>query len=133
MKKWLVRALCCSVIAGAMTTPVQAADQDYRLVTVAGYLHFYLLNLNACEDFHPSVRPAAFAAEQRLYPWLAKLEAKTKSSIDASVISDVVRKRRDALNVQINEGDFTAEHCQAVIKLLDGNGLDQTLLKSLEE
>lgn len=133
MKKWFTRVLCCSALVGAIASPVQAADQDYRLVTVAGYLHFYLLNLNACEDFHPSVRPAAFAAEQRLYPWLAKLEAKTKSSIDASVISDVVRKRRDALNHQINEGDFTVEHCQAVIKLLDGNGLDQTLLKSLEE
>jgi hypothetical protein len=132
MKKWLAGALLCSAFTAGITTSVQAADQDYKLVTVAGYLHFYLLNLNACEDFHPSVRPAAFAAEQNLYPWLAKLDAKTKNSIDASVISDVVRKRRDALNTQINEGDFTVEHCQAVVKLLSGNGLDQTLLKSLE-
>lgn len=132
MKKWLAGAFLCSAFTAGMTTSVQAADQDYKLVTVAGYLHFYLLNLNACEDFHPSVRTAAFTAEQSLYPWLAKLDAKTKNSIDASVISDVVRKRRDALNAQINEGDFTVEHCQAVVKLLSGNGLDQTLLKSLE-
>jgi hypothetical protein len=132
MKKWLAGALLCGAFTAGMATSVQAADQDYKLVTVAGYLHFYLLNLNACEDFHPSVRTDAFAAEQTLYPWLAKLDAKTKNSIDASVISDVVRKRRDALNAQINEGDFTVEHCQAVVKLLSGNGLDQTLLKSLE-
>jgi opacity protein-like surface antigen len=128
MKKWLLTSL----VAASLSCSVQAADQDYKLVTVAGYLNFYLLNLNACEDFHPSVRKAAFDAEQSLYPWLEKLDARTKNSIDASVISDVVKKRRNALNVQINEGDFTLEHCQAVIKLLSGDGLDKTLLKNLD-
>lgn len=128
MKKWLLTSL----VAASLSCSVQAADQDYKLVTVAGYLNFYLLNLNACEDFHPAIRKAAFDAEQSLYPWLEKLDARTKNSIDASVISDVVKKRRNALNAQINEGDFTLEHCQAVIKLLSGDGLDKTLLKNLE-
>ncbi|WP_306523596.1 hypothetical protein [Rheinheimera sp.] len=128
MKKWLLTSL----VAAGLSCSVQAADQDYKLVTVAGYLNFYLLNLNACEDFHPQVRKAAFDAEQTLYPWLEKLDMRTKNSIDASVISDVVKKRRNALNAQINEGDFTLEHCQAVIKLLSGDGLDKTLLKNLE-
>ena len=128
MKKWLLTSL----VAAGLSCSVQAADQDYKLVTVAGYLNFYLLNLNACEDFHPSIRKAAFDAEQSLYPWLEKLDARTKNSIDASVISDVVKKRRNALNAQINEGDFTLEHCQAVIKLLAGDGLDKTLLKNLD-
>lgn len=128
MKKWLVGCL----LSAAVISPVQAADQDFKLVTVASYLHFYLLNLNACQDFHPSIRATALKAEQSLYPLLEKLDAKTKTSIDASVLSDIVLKRRAALNVQISEGDFTIEHCQAVIKLLDGNGLDQTLLKNLD-
>lgn len=128
MKKWLLTSL----VAAGLSCSVQAADQDYKLVTVAGYLNFYLLNLNACEDFHPQVRKAAFDAEQSLYPWLEKLDMRTKNSIDASVISDVVKKRRNALNAQINEGDFTLEHCQAVIKLLSGDGLDKTLLKNLD-
>ena len=91
MKKWCLAGLLLTSML-----PVQAADQDYKLVTVAGYLNFYLLNLNACEDFHPQVRKAAFDAEQSLYPWLEKLDARTKNSIDASVISDVVKKRRNA-------------------------------------
>ena len=128
MKKWVI----ASLMAASLGTSVQAADQDYKLVTVAGYLNFYLLNLNACQDFHPSVRHAAFEAEKSLYPWLDKLDNKTKNSIDASVISDVVKKRRDALNAQINEGDFTVDHCQAVVKLLSGDGLDKTLLKNLD-
>ena len=98
MKKWCLAALLASSLL-----PAQAADQDYKLVTVAGYLNFYLLNLNACEDFHPVVRQSAYDAEKLLYPWLDKLDAKTKSSIDASVISNVVKKRRDALNSQIND------------------------------
>lgn len=128
MNKWVI----ASLMAASLGTTVQAADQDYKLVTVAGYLNFYLLNLNACQDFHPSVRHAAFEAEKSLYPWLDKLDNKTKNSIDASVISDVVKKRRDALNAQINEGDFTVDHCQAVVKLLSGDGLDKTLLKNLD-
>ena len=128
MKKLFI----ASVLAASMGSSVQAADQDYKLVTVAGYLNFYLLNLNACQDFHPSVRHAAYDAEKSLYPWLDKLDAKTKNSIDASVISDVVRKRRDALNAQINEGDFTVEHCQAVVKILAEDGLDKTLLSAIE-
>jgi hypothetical protein len=128
MKKLFI----ASLLAASMGSSVQAADQDYKLVTVAGYLNFYLLNLNACQDFHPSVRHAAYDAEKSLYPWLDKLDAKTKNSIDASVISDVVKKRRNALNAQIIEGDFTVDHCQAVVKLLTGDGLDKTLLKNLD-
>ena len=127
MKKWCLAALLASSLL-----PAHAADQDYKLDTVAGYLNFYLLNLNACEDFHPAVRQSAYEAEKLLYPWLDKLDSKTKSSIDASVISNVVKKRRDALNSQINDNDFTVEHCQAVIKLLTDGGLDKTLLKSLD-
>ena len=127
MKKWFL----AGVLAGVLL-PAHAADQDYKLVTVAGYLNFYLLNLNACEDFHPSTRQAAYDAEKILYPWLDKLDAKTKSSIDASVIGDVVKKRRSALNSQIDDNDFTVEHCHAVIKLLTDGGLDKTLLKTLD-
>jgi hypothetical protein len=127
MKKWCLAGLLLSSLL-----PVQAADQDYKLVTVAGYLNFYLLNLNACQDFHPSVRKDAYVAESTLYPWLEKLDAKTKGSIDSGMLNSVVQKRRDALNAQIKEGDFTIDHCQAVIKLLTADGLDKTLLKSIE-
>lgn len=127
MKKWCLAGLFLSSLL-----PVQAADQDYKLVTVAGYLNFYLLNLNACQDFHPSVRKDAYVAESTLYPWLEKLDAKTKGSIDSGMLNSVVQKRRDALNAQIKEGDFTIDHCQAVIKLLTADGLDKTLLKSIE-
>ena len=127
MKKWCLAGLFLSSLL-----PVQAADQDYKLVTVAGYLNFYLLNLNACQDFHPSVRKDAYFAESTLYPWLEKLDAKTKGSIDSGMLNSVVQKRRDALNAQIKEGDFTIDHCQAVIKLLTADGLDKTLLKSIE-
>lgn len=127
MKKWFLAGLLMSSLV-----PAQAADQDYKLVTVAGYLNFYLLNLNACQDFHPGVRKAAYSAESTLYPWLDKLDAKTKGSIDIGMLNDVVQKRRDALNAQIKEGDFTVDHCNAVIKLLTADGLDKTLLKALD-
>jgi hypothetical protein len=127
MKKWCLAGLLLSSLL-----PVHSADQDYKLVTVAGYLNFYLLNLNACQDFHPSVRKDAYAAESTLYPWLDKLDAKTKGSIDSGMLNSVVQKRRDALNAQIKDGDFTIDHCHAVIKLLTADGLDKTLLKAIE-
>lgn len=127
MKKICLAALLFSSV------PVSAAGQDYQLVTVASYLNFYLLNLNACEDFHPAVRKEAYAAEQLLYPWLEKLDNRTSGSIDVSLLSAVVQKRRDALNQQIKDGDFTLDHCKAVVKLLTGDGLDKTLLKALEK
>lgn len=126
MKKICLAALLFSSVS------THAAAQDYQLVTVASYLNFYLLNLNACEDFHPAIRKDAYAAEQLLYPWLDKLHQRADGSMDVSILNDVVQKRREALNQQIKEGDFTLEHCQAVVKLLTGDGLDKTLLKALE-
>lgn len=126
MNKWIAG------LVFSLALPAQAADQDFKLVTVASYLNFYLLNLNACEDFHGSLRQQAYDAEKILYPWLEKLDAKTKGSIDASVLAKEVQKRRDALNMQIKEGDFTLDHCRAVVKLLTEDGLDKTLLASLQ-
>ena len=71
-------ALCLS--SATLSSAVKADTVDYQYLTVAGYLNFYLLNLNACQDFHPSVRHAAYDAEKSLYPWLDKLDAKTKNS-----------------------------------------------------
>jgi hypothetical protein len=130
MKKWASALIAAAVFS---TTAV-ANTQDYKLVTVAGYLNFYLLNLNACEDFHPSVRSAAYEAEKSLYPFLQKLYNKM-GGVDGSnqkMVSDIVMKRRNMLNTQIAEGDFTVEHCQAVVKILNEDGLDKTLLSALE-
>ncbi len=125
MKKWLGAAVAALIV----TAPVQANTQDYKLITVAGYLNFYLLNINACQDFHPQVRQAAYDAEKQLYPWLDKLHAKLA---DAKQVSDIVLKRRNMLNTQISEGDFTLDHCQAIVKLLNEDGLDKTLLANLD-
>jgi hypothetical protein len=130
MKKWASAMVAAAVFA---TTAV-ANTQDYKLVTVAGYLNFYLLNLNACEDFHPTVRTAAYDAEKSLYPYLDKLYTKMGGAKDDShkMVSDIVMKRRNMLNSQIAEGDFTVEHCQAIVKILREDGLDKTLLSALE-
>ena len=126
----LFAALCLS--SATLSSTVKAETVDYQYLTVAGYLNFYLLNLNACEDYHPEIRQQAYDAEKQLYPWLTKLEQKLKGAdADNKTLSDVVQKRREALNLQISEGDFTLDHCKAIVKLLTGDGLDQTLLKSL--
>ena len=125
MKKWLGVAVAALLVAG----PVQANSQDYKLVTVAGYLNFYLLNINACQDFHPAVRQAAYTAEKELYPWLDKLHQKLGNS---KLVDDVVKRRRAMLNTQIEEGEFSLEHCQAIVKILTEDGLDKTLLSALE-
>ena len=126
----LFAALLVSSVA--VSSAVKAETQDYQYLTVAGYLNFYLLNINACEDFHPEVRQQAYDAEKQLYPWLTKLEQKLKGAeADNKLLAGVVQKRREALNLQIAEGDFTLDHCKAIVKLLTADGLDQTLLKSL--
>lgn len=129
MKKWASAIIAATVFS----TAAMANTQDYKLVTVAGYLNFYLLNLNACEDFHPAVRSAAYDAEKNLYPFLDKLSAKMdKTGSDKKMVSDIVMKRRSMLNAQIADGDFTIEHCQAIVKILNEDGLDKTLLSALE-
>lgn len=124
MKKWLGAAVAALIV----TAPVQANTQDYKLITVAGYLNFYLLNINACQDFHPEVRQAAYDVEKKLYPWLDKLHAKLG---DGKQVAEIVLKRRNMLNAQIGEGYFTLDHCQAIVKILNEDGLDQTLLAHL--
>lgn len=129
MKKWASAMIAATVFS----TGAMANTQDYKLVTVAGYLNFYLLNLNACEDFHPAVRSAAYEAEKNLYPLLDKLSGKmSKSEADQKMVSDIVMKRRSMLNAQIADGDFTIEHCQAIVKILNEDGLDKTLLTALD-
>ena len=128
MKKWVSAVIASAVLSGTAI----ANTQDYKLVTVAGYLNFYLLNLNACEDFHPAVRAAAYDAEKHLYPHLDKLSAKLGDHQDnQKMVADIVMKRRNMLNAQIAEGDFTIEHCQAIVKILNEDGLDKTLLSAL--
>lgn len=130
MKKWASALL----VAATFSTAAVANNQDYKMVTVAGYLNFYLLNLNACQDFYPTVRTSAYEAEGALYPYLDKLYSKMggKSGANQQTVADIVMKRRNLLNSQISEGDFTLEHCQAVIKILRNDGLDKALLSALE-
>lgn len=130
MKKW-ASAVIAAVVFSASAS---AETQDYKLVTVAGYLNFYLLNLNACEDFHPSVRGQAYEAEKSLYPHLEKLYAKMggDKGQNQKMVADIAMKRRASLNGQIAEGDFTVEHCQAIVKILSEDGLDKTLLSALD-
>lgn len=128
MKKWVSAVVASALLSGTAI----ANTQDYKLVTVAGYLNFYLLNLNACQDFHPAVRSAAYDAEKHLYPHLEKLTAKLGNSEDSQkMVADIVMKRRAMLNSQISEGDFTLDHCQAIVKILNEDGLDKTLLSAL--
>ena len=129
MKKWVSAA----IVAVAMSTTAAANAQDYKLITVAGYLNFYLLNLNACQDFHPQVRQSAYDAEKVLYPYLDKLYGKMGGVEGANqkMIADIVMKRRAMLNEQITDGDFTVEHCQAIVKIMTEDGLDKTLLSAL--
>ncbi len=108
---------------------------NYRLKTVASYLNFYLLNLNACEDFHPTVRKNALAAENLIYPWLEALNAKIithkLNDKDKAAIAQTVVLRRASLNQQIADNEFTLEHCEAIIEIVK-SGLDSSLLKILK-
>jgi hypothetical protein len=130
MKKGLIAAslLLASVPALA------SQNQSYKLITVSTYLNFYLLNLNACEDFHPGVRSEAYAAEAKLYPYFEKLDKKVAAlkidENDKAAIANTVSDRRIKLNSQIAEGEFTVEHCQAVISIVN-EGLDPEVLKSV--
>lgn len=129
------------IVAGIVLTimlsfSVQAEQSmRYRLKTVASYLNFYLLNLNACEDFHPTVRKDALAAENLIYPWLEALNAKVAAhklnDKDKAAIAETVVSRRASLNQQIAENEFTLEHCEAIIEIVK-SGLDVSLLKILK-
>lgn len=135
MKTRLSAMIAAAILtSGTVCAAAQSNTQDYKLVTVAGYLNFYLLNLNACQDFHPSVRQSAYDAEKNLYPYLDKLYSKMggEKGANQQMVSDIVMKRRNMLNAQIAEGDFTVEHCQAVVKILTEDGLDKTLLSAVE-
>ncbi|MEE2023761.1 MULTISPECIES: hypothetical protein [Alkalimonas] len=131
MKKCLI-AIVFSAIA-ASSWQLDASTKDYRLLTVAGYLNFYLLNLNACQDFHPAVRQSAYQAEAQLYPWLNKLQTKIEASndFDSAMLAGIVLRRRAMLNDQIEDNDFTVDHCQAIVQILSTEGLDETLLSVL--
>lgn len=131
MNKWLIATVFAAMAASSWQ--LQASTKDYRLLTVAGYLNFYLLNLNACQDFHPAVRQSAYQAEAQLYPWLDKLQQRIEASndFDSAVLSGIVLRRRAMLNEQIEDNDFTIDHCQAIVQILNTEGLDETLLSVL--
>ncbi len=109
-------------------------NQSYKLITVSTYLNFYLLNLNACEDYHPSTRQEAYKAEATLYPYFESLDKKVASmkidESDKAAIANTVSTRRAKLNAQISEGEFTVEHCNAVIRIVN-EGLDPKILSSI--
>lgn len=124
------------MLALLVTFGAQAAQSaNYKLITVASYLNFYLLNLNACEDFHPTVRKGALAAENAIYPWLEALNAKIiefkLNNKDKAAIANTVVDRRTELNEQIAENEFTIDHCETIIDIVKA-GLDSSLLKVLE-
>ena len=130
MKK-LAYLLVASVLAfGANANQ----SQSYKLITVSTYLNFYLLNLNACEDYHPETRQDAYKAEASLYPYFKKLDKQVATldinAKDKAAIANTVSSRRAKLNAQIDEGEFTIEHCKAVIRIVN-EGLDPKLLSSI--
>ena len=110
-------------------------NQSYQLITISTFLNFYLVNLNACEDYHPSTRKEAYAAEGKLYPYFEKLDKKVLAlDIDADdkkAIANSVSKSRNKLNIQISENEFTLEHCKTVIGIVN-EGLDATLLAAID-
>lgn len=132
MKK-LVLTLVASLAFGAYAKN-NSENHSYKLITVSTYLNFYLMNLNACEDFHPETRKAAYAAEGKLYPYFEKLDAKVAAlkinEDDKDAIANTVSKRRTKLDRQIAEGEFTLKHCETVIKIVE-EGLDETLLSAI--
>lgn len=133
MKKLLIGALVALSFGANANNENQS--QSYKLITVSTYLNFYLMNLNACEDFHPSTRAEAYKAEGTLYPYFEKLDAKVaKLDIDKEdkmAIKNTVSDRRNKLDQQIADGEFTLEHCNAVIGLVN-EGLDEALLANIK-
>lgn len=131
MKKVLLIAALLASVGEAQASK----NQSYKLITASTYLNFFLLNLNACEDFHPSTRKEAYAAEAKLYPFLYKLDKKVAQldidENDKAAVSNTVSDRRIKLNEQIAEGEFTVEHCKAVISIVN-EGLDFEVLKNVE-
>ncbi|QTH64094.1 hypothetical protein J1N51_00995 [Psychrosphaera ytuae] len=134
MKKITLFTLLLSLGLSAVKVNAEQS-QSYKLITVSTYLNFYLMNLNACEDFHPSTRAEAYKAEGQLYPFFERLDAKVKAldinADDKKAIKNTVTARRAKLNKQIADGEFTLEHCKAVIGLVN-EGLDETLLSSIK-
>ena len=131
MKK-LVSVLIATVLAFSVNAN---ENQSYKLITVSTYLNFYLLNLNACEDYHPSTRQEAYKAEAILYPYFESLDKKVNAlkidQDDKDAIAKTVSARRDKLNTQIAEGEFTIEHCNAVVRIVN-EGLDPAILTSIK-
>lgn len=130
-----MKKLATLLIASALSFAASAdQNQSYKLITVSTYLNFYLLNLNACEDYHPETRQDAYKAEASLYPYFEKLDKKVASmKIDAkdkAAIANTVSSRRDKLNGQIADGEFTVDHCNAVIRIVN-EGLDPKILDSI--
>lgn len=131
-----MKKLASLLIASALAFSANAnQNQSYKLITVSTYLNFYLLNLNACEDYHPSTRQEAYEAEGSLYPYFEKLDKKVESmkidENDKAAIANTVSSRRAKLNTQIADGEFTVEHCQAVIRIVK-EGLDPKILESID-
>ena len=133
-----MKKLASLLIASALAFSFSAnanQNQSYKLITVSTYLNFYLLNLNACEDYHPSTRRAAYEAEGTLYPYFDKLDKKVASlkinEDDKAAIANTVSSRRAKLNTQIAEGEFTIEHCNAVVRIVK-EGLDPKILESID-
>lgn len=131
-----MKKLASVLIATVLAFGVNAnQNQSYKLITVSTYLNFYLLNLNACEDYHPSTRQAAYKAEATLYPYFESLDKKVSAlkidQDDKDAIAKTVSARRDKLNTQIAEGEFTIEHCNAVVRIVN-EGLDPTILASIK-
>ena len=131
----IMKKLATLFIASALAFGASAnQNQSYKLITVSTYLNFYLLNLNACEDYHPSTRQAAYKAEASLYPYFERLDKKVSSlkidENDKKAIANTVSSRRTKLNSQIEEGEFTVDHCNAVIRIVN-EGLDPKILESI--
>lgn len=130
-----MKKLTACLLAASLAFGAQAADsQSLKLISVSSYLNFFLVNLNGCEDYHPSVRAAAYQSEGKLYPHYEKLEKKISSlkidQSDKDAISNTIARSRGKLNAQIEEGEFSVEHCKAVIGIVE-SGLDSNLLSAL--
>lgn len=130
-----MKKLTACFIAATLAFSAQAADnQSLKLISVSSYLNFFLVNLNGCEDYHPSVRIAAYKSESKLYPHYEKLENKINSlkiaQSEKDAIANTIVRSRTKLNAQIAEGEFSIEHCNAVIGIVE-NGLDANLLSAL--
>ena len=129
-----MKKLILSLVIGCAAFTTQANTQSYKLVTASTYLNFYLLNLNACEDFHTSLRSRAYKAEGVLYPYFDKLNTTIDTvdiaKADQDAITQTLADRRAKLNAQIVAGKLTKEHCLAVIEVVE-KGLDSKILEVL--